>query len=116
MTALAAVGARGGEAAFASRPLALMLAMAALSLLPFVLLLMTSFVKIAVVLSILKGALGTPQIPPGQVVTGLALILTCYVMAPTGERMYRAVEPLLGRGAGADLISAESIDALGAAG
>jgi type III secretion protein R len=110
--------AAGGSAAtpFTSRPLVLMLAMAALSLLPFVLLLMTSFVKITVVLSILKGALGTPQIPPGQVVTGLALILTCYVMAPTGERMYRAVEPLLGRAAGADLISAPSVDALTAAG
>ena len=50
------------------------------------------------VLSILKGALGTPQIPPTQVVTGLALLLTLYVMAPTGERMYRAIEPVLGRG------------------
>jgi type III secretion protein R len=112
------IAARGsaGATAFTSRPLVLMLAMAALSLLPFVLLLMTSFVKIAVVLSILKSALGTPQIPPGQVVTGLALILTCYVMAPTGERMYRAVEPLLGRGAGADLVSVDSVEALGAAG
>jgi type III secretion protein R len=111
------IAARGsaGAPAFTSRPLVLMLAMAALSLLPFVLLLMTSFVKIAVVLSILKSALGTPQIPPGQVVTGLALILTFYVMAPTGERMYRAVEPLLGRGAGADLVSTESVEALGAA-
>jgi hypothetical protein len=90
-------------------------AMAALSLVPFVLLLMTSFVRIAVVLSILKSALGTPQIPPAQVVTGLALILTIYVMAPTGERMYRAVEPLLGRGAGADIVSAQTVDALGAA-
>jgi type III secretion protein R len=113
--ALAAPGSAGATP-LTSRPLVLMLAMAALSLLPFVLLLMTSFVKIAVVLSILKGALGTPQIPPTQVVTGLALILTCYVMAPTGERMYRAIEPLLGRAAGADLISAQSVDALTAAG
>jgi type III secretion protein R len=117
LLALAVTGKAGaGAAALTSRPLVLMLAMAALSLLPFVLLLMTSFVKIAVVLSILKGALGTPQIPPGQVVTGLALILTCYVMAPTGERMYRAIEPLLGRAAGAELASAESVEALTAAG
>jgi type III secretion protein R len=102
--------------ALASRPLVLLFAMAALSLLPFVLLLMTSFVKIAVVLSIVKGALGTPQIPPNQVVTGLALILTMYVMAPVGERIYRAVEPVLGRGQGADLVSAASVDALSAAG
>jgi len=73
-------------------------------------------VKIAVVLSILKGALGTPQIPPGQVVTGLALILTLYVMAPTGERMYHAIEPLLGRSAGAELMSAQTVDVVSAAG
>ena len=83
-----------------TRPLVLIFAMAALSLIPFVLLLVTSFVRIAVVLSILKGALGTPQIPPNQVITGLALLLTLYVMAPTGERMYRAVEPVLERGRG----------------
>lgn len=100
----------------ASRPILLVAAMAALSLLPFVLLLTTSFVKIAVVLSILKSALGTPQIPPNQVVTGLALILTLYVMAPTGERIYRAVEPVLGRGAGAQLMSATTVDALATAG
>jgi type III secretion protein R len=95
-----------------SRPLVLMLVMGALSLLPFVVLLTTSFVKMTVVLSILKSALGTPQLPPNQVITGLALILTCYVMAPTGERMYRAIEPLLGRATTADLTSVQSLDAL----
>jgi type III secretion protein R len=96
----------------ASRPVLLFIAMAALSLLPFILLLMTSFVKIAVVLSILKSALGSTQIPPAQVITGLALILTIYVMAPTGERMFHAIEPELGRGAGAELVSAQSLEAL----
>lgn len=96
----------------ASRPLLLFIAMAALSLLPFILLLMTSFVKIAVVLSILKSALGSTQIPPSQVITGLALILTVYVMAPTGERMFRAIEPDLGRGTGAELVSGQSLEAL----
>ena len=96
----------------ASRPVLLFIAMAALSLLPFILLLMTSFVKIAVVLSILKSALGSTQIPPAQVITGLALILTIYVMAPTGERMFRAIEPELGRGTGAELVSAQSLEAL----
>jgi type III secretion protein R len=89
--------------------------MTALSLLPFVLLLMTSFVRIAVVLSILKSALGTPQIPPTQVVTGLALLLTIYVMAPTGERMYRAMEPALGRAGGAEILSVDTIETLWAA-
>jgi len=73
---------------------------------------MTSFVKIAVVLSILKGALGTPQVPPSQVVTGLALILTLYVMAPTGERMFKAAEGDIGRASGAELLSGASAEAL----
>jgi type III secretion protein R len=94
----------------------LFIAVSALSLLPFILLLMTSFVKIAVVLSILKSALGSAQIPPSSIITGLALILTIYVMAPTGERMLRAVEPELGRGVGAEVLSGQGIEALVAAG
>jgi len=77
---------------FTSRPLILILALAAMSLLPFVLLMVTSFVKISVVLSIVRNALGTQQIPPTQVITGLAIILTVYIMAPTGIEMYRAGE------------------------
>jgi type III secretion protein R len=102
-------------APLASRPVLVLVAVAALSLLPFLLLLMTSFVKIAVVLAILKSALGAAQIPPSQIITGLALILTIYVMAPTGERMYRAVEPDLSRGAGAELLSGQGVEALVAA-
>jgi len=99
----------------ASRPVLLFIAISALSIAPFVLLLMTSFVKIAVVLGILKSALGAAQIPPSQVITGLALILTLYVMAPTGERMYKAAEADLGRGAGAELVSGQGIEALSTA-
>jgi type III secretion protein R len=99
----------------ASRPVLLFIAVSALSLLPFIVLLMTSFVKISVVLSILKSALGASQIPPSQVITGLALILTLFVMAPTGERMFRAAEPELGRGANAELVSGQSLEAIGVA-
>ncbi len=99
----------------ASRPLVVFFAMAALSLVPFALLMTTCFVRVAVVLSILRSAIGTPQVPPTQVLTGLALILTLFVMAPTGERMYRAVEPVLGLGAGAELLSGDSVHALGVA-
>ncbi len=107
--------AAGQPSSVASRPLVLIFAMAALSLVPFALLMMTCFVKIAVVLSILRSAIGTPQVPPTQVVTGLSLILTLYVMAPVGDRIYRAVEPVLGLGAGADLVSGESVAALASA-
>ncbi len=81
---------------FAHRPLVLILALAALSLVPFVLMMVTSFVKISVVLSIVRSALGTQQIPPTQVITGLAIILTVYIMAPVGQEMFRV--------AGADVL------------
>jgi type III secretion protein R len=100
----------------ATRPLVVFFAMAALALIPFALLMATCFVRVAVVLSILRSAIGTPQVPPSQVLTGLALILTLFVMAPTGERMFRAVEPVLGLGAGAELLSGESVNALAVAG
>lgn len=77
---------------FASRPMVLLLALAALALVPFVLMMVTSFVKISVVLSIVRSAMGTQQIPPTQVITGLAIILTVYIMAPVGQAMYRAAE------------------------
>jgi type III secretion protein R len=110
-----AATARGHDTAMASHPLVLILAMAALSLIPFALLMVTSFVRISVVLSILRSAIGTPSVPPTQVLTGLALILTIAVMAPTGERMYAAVAPVMGMAAGADLASGETIAALEAA-
>jgi len=99
----------------ASRPVLLFVGVSAISILPFIVLLMTSFVKIVVVLSILKSALGAPQIPPSQVITGLALILTLFVMAPTGEHMLRAVEPELGQGNKAELVSGHSLEVLGVA-
>jgi type III secretion protein R len=93
---------------FASRPLVLMLALAALSLVPFVLMMVTSFVKISVVLSIVRSALGTQQIPPTQVITGLGIILTVYIMAPVGQAMYRASEvDILAKGP--SLLSSESV-------
>ncbi len=98
-----------------SRPLVLILAMAALSLLPFALLMMTSFVRISVVLSILRSAIGTPSVPPTQVLTGLALVLTIAVMAPTAERMYAAVGPSLAAATSAKATGAQTLDALQAA-
>jgi type III secretion protein R len=81
------------QESFANRPLVLMIALAALGFAPFVLLMVTSFVKISVVLSIVRSAMGTQQIPPTQVITGLAIILTAYIMAPVGNEMYRAADP-----------------------
>jgi len=67
-----------------------------LAVAPSVLLMMTSFVRILIVLALLRQALGTQQLPPSQVLTGLALFLTLLVMAPTWERIRQdAVDPYL---------------------
>ncbi|MEE9335102.1 MAG: type III secretion system export apparatus subunit SctR [Granulosicoccaceae bacterium] len=62
-----------------------------LSLAPFVAVMITSFTKIVVVLSLLRSALGVQQVPPNIVLNGLALILTIYVMYPVGQKMSERV-------------------------
>lgn len=64
--------------------------LAGLSLLPYVVMLLTSYVKIVVVLSLLRNALGVQQSPPNQVLNGIALLMSIYVMFPTGVAMYNA--------------------------
>lgn len=66
-----------------------------LGLLPFLFTMVTSFVKISVVFSLIRSALGTQQIPPNQVITGLALILTIYIMMPVGFEIYREANAVL---------------------
>jgi flagellar biosynthetic protein FliP len=67
-----------------------------LSVAPSLLLMMTAFTRIVIVLSFLKSALGTPNIPPTPVLVGLSLFLTFYVMAPTLDRMNRdALQPYM---------------------
>jgi type III secretion protein R len=111
-SALGVAGATNAIQGLSSRPVLLFIALGALSIVPFVILLLTSFVKIAVVLGILKSAFGAAQIPPSAIITGLALILTLYVMAPTGERMFKAAAADLENGAGAELLSGRSLEAL----
>jgi len=100
----------GGDS-FANKPLVLMMALAAMSLAPFVLLMVTSFVKISVVLSIVRSALGTQQIPPTQVITGLATILTVYIMSPVGQAMFRAADAA-GVTQEGGLMNAKTVDTL----
>lgn len=100
------------ETSVGSRPLMLMGAMAVLALVPFVLIMVTSFVKIAVVLSIVRQAIGTQQIPPTQVITGLATILTIYIMLPVGLDIYRDIKPIVQSGDGISVMSAQTVDLL----
>jgi flagellar biosynthetic protein FliP len=71
-----------------SVPIQTMLIFSALSFLPAVLLLMTSFTRIVIVLSLVRQALGLQASPPNQVIVGMALFLTFFVMGPTLERIH----------------------------
>jgi len=92
------------------QPLTLMFVMAGLSLAPFVLIMVTSFVKISVVLSILRQAMGTQQIPPTQVITGLSFILTIYIMAPVGIEVKNQVGDLIEQRTGGTLLSSANAE------
>ncbi|SDK19106.1 flagellar biosynthetic protein FliP [Ferrimonas sediminum] len=68
--------------------------MTAISLLPALLLMATSFTRIIIVLAVLRQALGLQQSPPNKVLLGIALILTLFIMRPVGETIYTdAVQP-----------------------
>ena len=70
--------------------------MTTLTLLPSMLLMMTSFVRIIIVLSILRQAIGTAQTPPNTVLVGLALFLTFFIMSPVFETVYKeAIGPYM---------------------
>ncbi len=65
-----------------------LLFLTALTFLPAIVLMMTAFTRIIIVLSLLRHALGTQTSPPNQVVVGLALFLTFFVMAPVADKIY----------------------------
>jgi len=64
--------------------------LSALALMPFIVMILTSFMKIVIVLSLLRSALGVQQAPPNQIINGVAFMLSLYVMYPTGLKMYDA--------------------------
>jgi len=71
-----------------ANPVVMVIVLGALALAPFVIIMLTSFVKISVVLSILRNALGTQQVPPNQIITGLAFVLSIFIMVPVARQMY----------------------------
>jgi flagellar biosynthesis protein FliP len=82
------VVAQGAAGTSYSVPIQTLLFFTALSFLPAVLLLMTGFTRIVIVLSLLRQALGTQAAPPNQVIIGLSLFLTFFVMSPTFDKVY----------------------------
>jgi type III secretion protein R len=74
--------------------------------LPFALVVLTSFVKLAVVLSIVQRAFGGAALPPSSVTAGLALLFALFVTAPIGERVFAEAAPALKKGDAAALAAA----------
>ncbi len=88
------LGAQAGSAT--ARILQLVALLTVLSLAPSILMMVTSFTRIIVVLSLLRSALGIQQTPPNPVLVSLALFLTVFIMAPVFEKAYTdGIEPLI---------------------
>lgn len=84
--------AKGGEVASSLQIVALL---TVLSLAPAILMLTTCFTRIVIILGFVRTALGTPSLPPNQVLVGLSMFLTLFVMKPTWEQVdARAIQPL----------------------
>lgn len=96
----ASQGPRGTQYSITLQLLALM---TVLTLLPSLLLMMTSFVRIIIVMSLLRQALGTGQTPPNMVLVGLALFLSLFIMQPVLTEVYQtAVVPFMNNGMSAE--------------
>jgi flagellar biosynthetic protein FliP len=87
MPAITSTPAAGGGTQW-SLSIQTLLLITSLSFLPALILMMTSFTRIIIVFSLLRHALGTQTSPPNQVLVGLALFLTFFIMAPVGEKIY----------------------------
>jgi flagellar biosynthetic protein FliP len=85
-----------GSGLFTDRMLQIVALITVLSIAPSILIMMTSFVRIVVVLSLLRTAMGLQQSPPNSVIVSLSLFLTLFVMTPTlNEAYHRGVEPMV---------------------
>jgi flagellar biosynthetic protein FliP len=85
-----------GNAKEVSSGVQLLVLLTILSLAPSILIMTTSFARIIIVLSLLRNAIGTPQVPPNQVIVGLALIMTFFIMTPVYNQVDQlAIQPYL---------------------
>lgn len=82
--------------------------LAGFSLLPFAMILLTSFLKMVIVLSLVRNAMGVQQAPPNQAINGIAIIMAFYVMAPTCLAMYQEAKVVIDQEVPKDLLSGPS--------
>ena len=91
---------------FQTDPFLLILLFVALSLLPFVAMIATSYLKIVVVMSLIRNALGIQSIPPNMVINAIAMILTFYIMAPVASESWGIASEELARARGPRAVAA----------
>jgi flagellar biosynthetic protein FliP len=90
------IGSGGGSGGSLALSLEVLVGLTVLAIAPAVLLMATSFTRVVVVLSLLRSAIGIPNLPPTQVLVGLALFLTLFIMAPVWRRVEAdALDPYL---------------------
>ncbi len=82
---------------FQSDPFSLIVLFVGLSLLPFVAMVATSYLKIVVVMSLIRNALGIQSIPPNMVINALAMILSFYIMAPVASEAWSIAQAEMGK-------------------
>ena len=87
LPALTSTPAGGGGTTY-SLTIQTLLLLTAMTFIPAAILMMTSFTRIVIVLSLLRHAMGTQTAPPNQIIVGLALFLTFFIMSPTIDRIY----------------------------
>jgi flagellar biosynthesis protein FliP len=89
---------QGGQPQEVATGVQLLVLLTVLSLAPAILILATSFTRIVIVLSMIRTAIGTPTIPPNQVVLGLSLLLTFFIMSPVYTKIdQQAIQPFLNK-------------------
>lgn len=87
---LISVGITTGDGTDMSSALQMLLVLTVLSVAPSILMMLTSFTRIAIVLHFTRAAIGTQTVPPNQIIAGLSLFLTFFIMAPTFNEMYES--------------------------
>lgn len=102
---------QGGQPQEVATGVQLLVLLTVLSVAPAILILATSFTRIVIVLSMIRTAIGTPTIPPNQVVLGLSLILTFFIMSPTITKIdQQAIQPFLKKQIDQDMAIKLAID------
>jgi type III secretion protein R len=93
-------------------PIALIIIMACVALMPIAIVMTTSFLKISVVLALLRNAIGVQQVPPNMALNGLALILSAYVMAPVLGKVVTEVRQVYSAGTEQKIAADQRLDDL----